>query len=110
MTEADLLNKLEAKYERPSPGPCCVCGGDRVIDHRGGGLPLKWVCAEALKEAAAGVDAEGAREHVHESTMLDYRKVGDARVMQLIRMYRELRARMPDVEAGRELEFVAETV
>lgn len=108
MTEGDLLNKLESKYERPSPGPCTVCSGEVVVAHKGGGLPLRWVCVAALAQVEKGVDVEAAQAHIEESVWLDYRKMGDARVMQLIRMYRELRAKLQDAAEVRELEYVGE--
>ncbi len=97
MAEDELLAKLEQKYERPKPGPCRVCGADVVIAHKGGGLPLKWVCGTAKQSLDKG-DTE-ALSHVAESAWLDYRPVGDARVMKLLAMYRELRRRLPVGEA-----------
>jgi len=98
MKEGELLEKLERKYERPTPGVCVVCCGKLTIAHSGGGLPLRWVCEEAL--AQVGSDDEQAQSHLDESACLDYRRVGDARVMQLIEMYRDLRAKVPADEAA----------
>jgi len=108
MKEGELLDKLETKYERPNPGPCEVCGGDLSIAHKGGGLPLRWVCKVALAATQSQPDDEMAKAHLSESTQLDYRKVGDARVMQLIRMYRSLRARLPDEVLPADLEASVE--
>jgi len=90
---AALVAKLEQKYERPKPGVCRVCGGDVAIAHTGGGLPLKWVCEGAKAKLDAG-ELDQA-EHVEESAWLDYRPVGDARVMRLIALYRDAMAALP---------------
>lgn len=96
MDELKLLEKLEKKYERPKPSPCCVCGSEMAIAHQGGGLPLRWLCSSAQAEKASGRVSEGLESHLSESEVMDYRKVGDGRVMQLVEMYRALRQRTPE--------------
>lgn len=108
MKEGELLDKLETKYERPNPGPCSVCSGRLVIMHKGGGLPLRWVCQAALAETQSQPDDEKAKAHLLDSTRMDYRPVGDARVMQLIKMYRSLRAKLPDEVLSPDLEASVE--
>ena len=85
-----LVGKLVAKYERTAPGVCSVCHGRLQIDHKGGGLPLTWVCEAAKAESESMIKdgSEPESEHLDESRWLDYRKVGDARVMELARRYR----------------------
>jgi hypothetical protein len=94
MNDAELLAKLAGKYERPRPPPCAVCGGPVTIQHKGGGLPLKWVCAVARDELSASAigsdEARYASEHSDASAWLDYRPVGDARVMELVTRFRLL--------------------
>ena len=106
MTESELLDKLERKYERPKPGACCVCGGAVEIAHTGGGLPLRWVCGAAKRESETGEVSTEVREHLDRSAFMDYRAMGDARVMQLIRMYRELRSKIPVADVERAVESV----
>lgn len=100
--EDALLEKLETKYARPMHVRCPVCDGEMKIAHKGGGLPLRWVC-EAARIAVADGD-ETSAEHLEASTFLDYRRVGDARVVQLVRIYREMRRKLDVIrgEAHRE--------
>lgn len=108
MKEGELLDKLETKYERPDPGPCSVCSGKLVIAHNGGGLPLRWVCEAALAEAEKRPEDEAVKGHLFDSTRMDYRKVGDARVMQLIKMYRSLREKLPEEAVAQDVEASVE--
>ena len=95
MNDDELMAKLEGKYQRPRPPGCPQCGSAVTLMHRGGGLPLTWVCGaaklnqEQVLEAGKQPAAEDV-EHLRLSTWLDYRPVGDARVMSLIQRHRTL--------------------
>lgn len=98
LSDDDLLGKLQAKYERTSPGACSVCAAPLSVQHKGGGLPLTWACTAAalqISSLPAGTDQAPHQAHLEASRHLDYRTVGDARVMELVHRFRKLCAQQP---------------
>ena len=98
LSNDDLLSKLQAKYQRTSPGRCPVCSGALSVQHKGGGLPLTWACTAAagqLASVTAGAGSEQHRAHLEVSRYLDYRTGGDARVMELVHRFQKLAEQHP---------------
>ena len=98
LSNDDLLRKLQAKYERTSPGACLVCGSTLSVQHKGGGLPLTWACttaAELLSSLPSGADSAPHLAHLEASRHLDYRTGGDARVMELVHRFKRLVGQQP---------------
>lgn len=106
LSDDELLSKLRAKYERPSPPePCPTCGGGLRVEAASNGFPLRWMCAAAETELLAiqASDAEVPADllaHLETSTWEDFRPVGDARVVELIARYERLKASAPSAEAA----------
>lgn len=89
-----LLEQLRAKYERTAPGHCPQCGTVVEVEPHEGGYPLPWACPVAREELDAA-RARGASQeelqpllaHWESSRWEDFRRLGDRRVMELIRRY-----------------------